>query len=81
MATRSPFFFAVSRELVEKMPQSCLLDMLRYDGAHPVKVESGYWIFGCKHTPTVDHWASFGVPVFKVGRSLYDVASDVRSRG
>ena len=81
MATRAPFYFAISRGLLEKMPQGCLLDMLRYDGAHPVKVESGYWIFGSKITPTVQRWSSFGVPVFKVGRSLYDVCSDVRTRG
>ena len=81
MATRTSYYFAISRELVEKMPQSCLLDMLRYDSAHPVVMEAGYWIFGGKIRPTVDRWSSFGVPVFKVSDNLYEVCSDVRSRG
>jgi hypothetical protein len=61
--TRKVHVFTIPVEQLEKLPQRALLDMLRYDQAHPAEVFNGCWRLVSPHPPTVARWASFGIAV------------------
>jgi hypothetical protein len=71
MAKVKESYYLISREDVDRMDVSHLLDMLRYDGA---KVEcnppDGYYLFKTQNFsgPCVERWKSFGIRVAAVGK-------------
>jgi hypothetical protein len=72
MPKAKPFYFTISDDALSTANVGSLMEMMRYDQARVYETENltGFIIFSCDNMPHLDRWASFGIPVAAVSKTL-----------
>lgn len=71
----SEFFYAIPRDLLDRMGVAPTLDMLRYDGSTvECNAPVGFYLFRMEgHGPHLERWASFGITDIIQGNDRVEV--------